>query len=103
MNRIRLAALILVTGCWLPPAQSVPPGLVLEFVNEDAGTVVFSGTTHGEAGLHCASCHLSVFDVSRAARISRPDHHTDQFCFGCHDGGQAFAARGNCSRCHGEE
>ena len=81
-------------------AHAVPPGLTLQFVNEDAGTVIFSGTAHSEAGLRCASCHLSVFDVSRAAEITRADHRSDQFCFGCHDGDTAFGTRGHCSQCH---
>lgn len=80
--------------------HAVPPGLTLQFVNEDAGTVVFSGKAHADAGLRCANCHLSPFDVSRAAEIRRADHRSDQFCFGCHDGNTAFGQRGNCSQCH---
>jgi c(7)-type cytochrome triheme protein len=80
--------------------HAVPPGLTLEFINEDAGSVMFSGTTHADAGLRCVHCHLSPFDVSRDAQISRADHRSDQFCFGCHDGNMAFAARGHCAQCH---
>lgn len=83
--------------------HAVPPGLTLDFVNEDAGHVTFSGSTHAEAGIRCANCHLAVFDVSRSARISRSDHRSDQFCFGCHDGDTAFAARGHCESCHHDE
>ncbi|AGA33432.1 hypothetical protein TVNIR_1770 [Thioalkalivibrio nitratireducens DSM 14787] len=94
-----LALLATVAG----PLQAVPPGLTLDFLNDDAGDVTFSGTTHADADLRCANCHLSIFDVSRSARISRADHRSDQFCFGCHDGETAFAARGNCDSCHQDD
>ncbi|AHE98236.1 c(7)-type cytochrome triheme domain-containing protein [Thioalkalivibrio paradoxus] len=103
MRSAVLLAVIALLAMASFPVQSVPPGLTLDFLNEDAGHVTFSGTTHAEAGMHCASCHLSIFDVSRAARISRADHRSDQFCFGCHDGEKAFAARGNCESCHQDD
>ena len=96
-----LAILLLILGAaFAGAAQAVPPGVTVEFRPENAEPVIFSGTTHGEAGLRCAQCHLSIFDVSRAARFTRADHRTNQFCFGCHNGEKAFAARGHCESCH---
>jgi c(7)-type cytochrome triheme protein len=94
-----LLAMIVAAG-GLGLAQAVPSGFALEFDGEGMGAVTFSGTTHAEAGLRCADCHLSAFDVSRSARIRREDHQTDQFCFGCHDGDRAFGVRRNCDSCH---
>jgi c(7)-type cytochrome triheme protein len=52
--------------------------------------------------MHCADCHLEIFDVSRSSQIKRADHRRRQFCFACHDGVVAFAPRSNCERCHAE-
>lgn len=81
-------------------SQAVPPGLSLEFTPEDQGVVTFSGTAHYEAGLRCSNCHMRVFHVSRSARISFRHHRSDQYCFGCHDGEEAFGIRRNCGNCH---
>jgi c(7)-type cytochrome triheme protein len=83
-------------------AQAVPPGLTVEFDGKGEGRVVFSGTTHADEDMHCTSCHMAKFDVSRAAQISWADHRADQFCFTCHNGERAFAARRNCAQCHEE-
>ena len=45
---------------------------------------------------------MALFDVSRSSQITRADHRRKQFCFVCHDGEQAFAAKQNCDRCHVE-
>jgi c(7)-type cytochrome triheme protein len=103
MKALALVAVLALLGGLVEIAEAVPPGLTLEFAAEDAGQVTFSGTAHARAGMRCANCHLSIFDVSRSAMITRADHRTDQFCFGCHDGATAFAARGNCHECHQDE
>jgi c(7)-type cytochrome triheme protein len=100
---MKIPALLLMMLVFLGsvgPSQAVPPGLSLEFTPEDEGVVTFSGTSHYEAGMRCSNCHMSVFDVSRSARISFGDHRSDQFCFGCHDGERAFGVRRNCGNCH---
>jgi hypothetical protein len=38
----------------------------------------------------------------RCDSSDRADHKRRQFCFVCHDGERAFAARSNCGRCHVE-
>jgi len=100
MKRFWTGVAFVAALTFMAAVHAVPPGLTLEFVNEDAGSVLFSGTTHADTGLRCANCHLSPFDVSRAAKISRADHRSDQFCFGCHNGDKAFGERRNCTRCH---
>jgi len=100
---MKIPALLLMTLVFLGSvglSQAVPPGLSLEFIPEDEGVVNFSGTSHYEAGMRCANCHMRVFDVSRSARISFGDHRSDQYCFGCHDGDRAFGVRRNCGNCH---
>jgi len=85
------------------PASAVPPGFTLEFDGNGEGKVTFSGEAHSPgAKPHCADCHMALFDVSRSSQITRADHRRKQFCFVCHDGEQAFAAKQNCDRCHVE-
>lgn len=104
MKRLGFASAIMILTIGLAgPARAVPPGFTLEFDGKGEGKVTFSGAAHSSrAKPHCADCHMELFDVSRSAQITRADHRRKQFCFVCHDGGKAFAARGNCDRCHAE-
>ena len=96
-----LAVFVMVAGL-TGPAFAVPPGFSVEFDGNGEGKVIFAGTVHTGPGMHCSNCHLEIFDVSRSAQITRPDHKRRNACFVCHDGKQAFAARQNCARCHAE-
>jgi c(7)-type cytochrome triheme protein len=98
---IASAVLLLTVGLHCP-AWAVPPGLAIEFDGNGEGKVTFEGTRHTGPGMHCSNCHMEVFYVSRSAPITRADHKRRQFCFVCHDGERAFAARSNCDRCHVE-
>jgi c(7)-type cytochrome triheme protein len=104
VKRIGFASAIVILTIGLAgPARAVPPGFTLEFDGKGEGKVTFSGAAHStRAKPHCADCHMELFDVSRSSQITRADHKRKQFCFVCHDGGKAFAARGNCDRCHVE-
>jgi c(7)-type cytochrome triheme protein len=102
MRTTLLVLVFILAGGMVHLAQAVPPGLVLEFENEAAGDVTFTGDVHSGTGMHCVDCHLDIFDVSRAAEISRRDHNTEQYCFACHNGETAFAARRNCGQCHAD-
>ena len=95
-------ALVALTLALLSPAHAVPPGMTVEFDGQGEGKVTFNGATHTGPGMHCSNCHLEIFDVSRSSQITKPDHKTRQYCFVCHDGKTAFAARGKCVRCHEE-
>jgi c(7)-type cytochrome triheme protein len=97
-----LVAVLLVVGA-MRFAQAVPPGLVLEFEGSRQGKVIFQGDVHSGTGMYCADCHMAIFDVSRASQITRRDHNEEVFCFTCHNGETAFAARRNCANCHVEE
>jgi c(7)-type cytochrome triheme protein len=84
-------------------AQAVPPGLTLQFDGSREGKVTFQGDIHSGTGMYCGDCHMAIFDVSRAAQITRRDHNQEVYCFTCHNGEMAFAARRNCANCHVEE
>lgn len=102
MNKRLLAALVLSAGVF-GVAQAVPPGLVLEFEGGREGRVTFTGDVHSGTGMYCADCHMEIFDVSRMAQIARRDHNQEVYCFTCHNGEKAFAARRNCAQCHAED
>jgi c(7)-type cytochrome triheme protein len=84
------------------PARAVPPGVTIEFDGKGEGKVTFAGARHTGPAMRCSVCHLQIFDLSRSSQITRADHKRKDFCFVCHDGKRAFAARGQCERCHAE-
>jgi c(7)-type cytochrome triheme protein len=96
-----LATVVLAAGL-ARIAWAVPPGFTIEFDGNGEGKVTFAGAKHTGPGMHCANCHMEIFYVSRSAPITRADHKRRNFCFACHDGKLAFAARSNCDRCHVE-
>ncbi|HEX7375036.1 MAG TPA: c(7)-type cytochrome triheme domain-containing protein [Steroidobacteraceae bacterium] len=95
-------AFVMLTVGLVGVARAVPPVLSLEFDGKGEGKVIFSGAKHSPGAPHCADCHMALFDVSRSAQITRADHRRRVYCFACHDGRTAFAARGKCDRCHEE-
>jgi len=98
---VALAGVVLAVGL-VGIAWAVPPGFTLEFDGNGEGKVTFTGARHTGPGMHCSNCHMDVFYVSRSAPITRADHKRRNFCFVCHDGEKAFAAKQNCERCHVE-
>ncbi len=91
---------VLMAFAFSGSAIAVPPGEVAEFNNSPEGKVVFDGEKHA-ASLKCKDCHNAIFMRERAVKITKEDHESGKFCFTCHaDGGKAFAAKDNCSRCH---
>ena len=84
-------------------ALAVPPGEELTF---DGGPkpVIFSGKAHADHGLKCTDCHTGIFKKDKGnAKIALDDHAAGKYCFTCHDGTKAFAAKGNCGKCHGNK
>ena len=104
MKRLLAALVILVALAleWPGIAQAVPPGFSVEFDGKGEGKVTFTGAKHTGKDMHCSTCHMEIFHVSRSAPITRADHKHKQACFVCHDGERAFAPRKNCDRCHAE-
>lgn len=103
MRRLPVIAAIMLAAGVVGYARAVPPGFTLEFEGSGEPTVIFTGNVHSGTGMYCGDCHLQIFDVSRSAQITRADHNRNQYCFVCHNGETAFAARRNCTTCHLEE
>ncbi|MGA7179390.1 MAG: DmsE family decaheme c-type cytochrome [Thiobacillaceae bacterium] len=86
------------------PALAVPPGMELIF---DGGPkpVIFSGQIHADHGLVCKDCHPGIFKMEKGnAKIAFADHLAGKkYCFTCHNGTKAYAAKGNCNKCHGNK
>lgn len=98
-TRASIAAMLLAF-VFSGAAMAVPPGEVAEFNNSPEGKVVFDGDKHA-AGHKCKDCHSAIFGKERAVKITKEDHESGKFCFTCHaEGGKAFAAKDNCTRCH---
>lgn len=71
------------------------------------GAATFDHSRHADrGGTTCASCHNRLFpmisaDLHYGADLHRAAEAARSSCAGCHyPGGEAFAAAGNCSRCH---
>lgn len=83
--------------------HAVEPGKILEFKGSDAGTVIFDGTTHKNAGITCADCHNpDVFPKMKqgTVKITMAGLYAGKFCGKCHDGKNGFLIKANCDRCH---
>lgn len=98
---VMIALLVAVGGIRF--AQAVPPGFELEFEAPRQGKVTFRGDVHSGTGMYCADCHMAIFDVARSAEITQRQHNQEVYCFTCHNGEMAFAARRNCDSCHVRE
>jgi c(7)-type cytochrome triheme protein len=99
LTAISLLLTLLASG----PAHAVGPGKILEFSGNDAGVVIFDGTTHQNAGLTCADCHNpDVFPKMKkgTVKITMADLYAGKFCGKCHDGKNGFLIKENCDRCH---
>lgn len=84
-------------------AHAVGPGTFLEFKGSEAGTVIFDGTTHKNAGIACNDCHNpDVFPTMKhgTVKITMADLYAGKFCGKCHDGKNGFLIKQNCDRCH---
>jgi len=84
-------------------ALAVPPGTVIEFSDNPMGKVVFNGQVHKEADISCQECHKDgLFPKMKqgTVKITMEDIYAGRLCGVCHDGEKAFAAPGNCTRCH---
>ena len=105
---ILLAALLAVA--WIAPPLSyaqekeAPKEMVFE---AKMGAVTFDHEQHTElAKGDCTACHDKLFPQSRAPlgfkeKMHKPAEAAKASCAGCHhEGGTAFASKGNCKTCH---
>jgi c(7)-type cytochrome triheme protein len=88
----------------LAGADKAPDKLTFE---SKMGNVTFDHKQHAErAESDCTVCHDKLFSQSRAplnfkAGMHKPAEAKKESCAGCHhEGGQAFATKGNCKNCH---
>lgn len=84
-------------------ALAVPPGKTLEFIESPMGKVTFSGKIHADAGAKCNECHNpDTFPKMKfgTVDIKMAKIYAGEQCGTCHNGKRAFAAQGNCTRCH---
>jgi DmsE family decaheme c-type cytochrome len=81
---------------------AVPPGEEIVFEGGPK-PVIFSGQIHADKGLKCDDCHTAIFAKKKGdAKITLVDHFAGKkYCFACHNGKKAYAAKGNCAKCHG--
>jgi c(7)-type cytochrome triheme protein len=100
--RLIVAALVLSVGlCGI--ALAVPAGSTLTFADSPMGKVVFDGTIHHGSGIKCMECHKEgMFPEKKqgTVKITMAEIYAGRLCGVCHDGQRAFAAKGNCNRCH---
>jgi len=82
---------------------AVPANKSLEFTKSSMGKVTFSGQTHAGSGIKCAECHnKDTFPKMKfgTVEIKMAKIYAGELCGKCHNGERAFAAVGNCNRCH---
>ncbi len=79
-----------------------PPAELLFTQAGEAGQVKFKHEGHGKAA--CADCHEGATPLFAQARAKEAykmaDMYAGKACGACHDGKKAFAAKGDCSKCH---
>ena len=103
MSRGRIGLLLAIMIFTAGAVWAVPPGKTLEFNNSPMGTVYFDGKVHQEAEMKCADCHnQDVFPkmMQGTVEITMAEIYAGRLCGICHNGGRAFDAKGNCTRCH---
>ncbi len=72
----------------------------VKFAEKSAGDVTFSHTVH-LAMYSCPECHPAIYRPGNAPRgVTMAEMRKGKSCGACHDGKTAFAARGECDRCH---
>jgi c(7)-type cytochrome triheme protein len=96
--------LVLICARALTGAETAPDKLVFE---SKMGTVTFDHAKHVEREkTECTNCHDKLFPQSKAPLNFKAGMHKQaeakkESCAGCHhEGGSAFATKGNCKSCH---
>ena len=84
-------------------ALAVPAGKTLDFDKSSMGNVTFSGQVHKDAEVTCKECHnKEMFPKMKkgTVEIKMSRIYAGELCGVCHNGGRAFEAKTNCTRCH---
>jgi c(7)-type cytochrome triheme protein len=72
----------------------------IEFVNEDAGNIVFPHDVHTEM-FSCDECHPDLFVPEHGAnQMTMQAMEEGEYCGACHDGDTAFGVADDCESCH---
>lgn len=101
MKRITMLLAFVLALAFVGSVFAVPPGKELTFKDGAMGKVVFSGKIHADAGLKCMDCHPKIFPMKFSeGKITMADIYAGKDCGACHNGTKAFAAKGNCTKCH---
>ncbi|NIQ95656.1 MAG: cytochrome C [Desulfuromonadales bacterium] len=102
LSRLFFAAVFFTIVC-AGTALAVPSGTIIEFSDNPMGKVVFNGMVHKDADIACKECHKEgLFPKMQqgTVKITMEDIYAGRLCGVCHNGQRAFAAPGNCERCH---
>lgn len=104
MKRSIVLLVLVALACWSTSALAVPKGKSLSFDKAKIGAVSFDGTLHNEAAQKgCRECHnAEAFPKMKqgTVTITMKNIYAGEQCGICHNGQRAFAAKGNCKKCH---
>jgi c(7)-type cytochrome triheme protein len=108
---LMLVLLAGVAGVGLVRAADEAAGPAKFVFQSKTGPVTYPHAAHiaQESG-KCETCHPAIFPKSSRAPLKynfaghKPYEQVKSSCGFCHrEGGKAFKAEGNCSRCHGKK
>lgn len=104
MKRFLCVVTMMVVSSWATNVLAVPKDKQLVFDQARMGVVTFDGTLHNNAAQKgCRECHNpQVFPQMKkgSVAITMKKIYAGEQCGICHNGERAFAAKGNCGRCH---
>jgi c(7)-type cytochrome triheme protein len=104
MIMLKIIPLTLLFTLMSMPAFAVPAGQSLTFDKAALGPVQFDGALHNKAASKgCRTCHNpETFPQMKkgTVKITMEKIYAGEQCGICHNGEDAFAAKGNCNKCH---
>lgn len=101
-------AFVLATGSLFAEEKKAPNEIVYE---AKTGNVTFPHAKHVEAAKNdCKVCHDAIFKQAKGqlgdykAAMHKTAETGKTACGACHhEGGKAFATKGNCTKCHAKK
>ncbi|MCA1796255.1 MAG: c(7)-type cytochrome triheme domain-containing protein [Desulfuromonadaceae bacterium] len=101
---LRIIVMTLLFALMSMPAFAVPAGKSLTFDKAANGSVNFDGSLHNKAAdKGCRTCHNpDTFPQMKkgSVTITMAKIYAGEQCGICHNGEDAFAAKGKCNQCH---